>query len=118
MLFGRGQFAFFLFGDDLLFFQVYSDQVINAHVHIGYPHQREAGNHVATPIGVNQLISGNDEDKKSNVMAETIFAGKQVEELALVKVLAIDRFFDAKLPQFPKYFFLGKCPGNTGNRYS
>ncbi|GGG53566.1 hypothetical protein GCM10007332_14030 [Epilithonimonas arachidiradicis] len=52
-------------------------------------------------------------------MAETIFAGEEIEEFSLSNGLRAATYFLAILPGFTEDFLVGHCPGNTryGNGY-
>jgi len=65
-----------------VFFNIDADKAKQTHVHVRYPNQRETGDEITAPIIKQQLIIGNEQENYRNVMAKTIFAGKQVEELA------------------------------------
>jgi hypothetical protein len=49
-------------------------------------------------------------------MAETIFAGKKVEEFALQDRFATFGFCKAVFMDLPEYFFVGESPGNASHR--
>ncbi len=61
------------------------------------------------------MIPGNEQKENCYVMAETIFAGKQVKEFLLKQRVAIFAFICTKVSRFLKYFFVCHRPGNTGN---
>ena len=61
--------------------QVNPDIRENRHVLIRYPDQREEGEQVASPVGQQEFVSGEYEEECSDVVAEAIFAGEEVEEL-------------------------------------
>ena len=51
-------------------------------------------------------------------MAEAIFAGKKIKKFSYGKRFTLLAFSYAIFPWFFKNFFMGYCPGNTGNRKS
>jgi hypothetical protein len=112
---GRRQ-SRFLRGDFGAFHpQVETDPAENAHVYVGDPHQCETGNQVSAPIRVQQLEAGYDEENHSNVMAETVFAGKQIEEFALVDASARLALASAIVAEFADEFLMCDGPRNGRN---
>lgn len=87
-----------------------------AHVDIRDPHQREAGNQIAAPIGIEKLIASDDEEGRRNVVAKTVLAGKEIEELALVDPAAYLALRDAVVTEFPNHFLMRDRPSNRGDR--
>ena len=85
------------------------------HVNIGNPHKSKTSNKVSSPIGKQQVVSCDNQKEKGNIMAKTIFAGKEIKEFSLQDSFTGFRFFHAKISWFSKYFFMRYCPGNTGN---
>jgi len=49
-------------------------------------------------------------------MAEAIFAGKKIKEFSFGQPFTFHALPYAKFPWLPEYFFMGNCPGDTGNR--
>ena len=80
--------CFFLLGFDLNAFMldIKAQAVIDAHVLVGNPHQSKKGDEVATPVRIEQLVASDDEEKDSDVMAETVLAGKNIENLRRKKL--------------------------------
>src|SRR5690242_1503769 len=75
--------AFDLLDLDALAFDVEAQPAEEAHILVGHPDQREAADQVAAPIVVEQLVARDDEEKGRHIMAETVFAGEQVEKFSL-----------------------------------
>ncbi len=72
---------------------------------------------VAAPVGVKKLNARNHKKKNGDVMAETILAGKQVEELPAGETARVLRLVLAVITRLAKNFFMGNCPGDAGDRY-
>ena len=88
---------------------------IDAHVLVGNPDQGKAGNEVAAPIVIEQLVAGDKEKENGHIMAEAIFAGKNIKKLAQeITALAI-ALPQAKLAGLAEYFFMRHRPGNGPN---
>ena len=80
-----GFFLFFLLRYICFYFfslNICFQQPIQAHVDVGDPHHGETGNNITPPAREQQSIVCDDEQQYSYIMAETIFAGKQVEEFS------------------------------------
>lgn len=73
-----------LFGldGDVLAFNVEAQPVIDAHILVRNPDQREERDHITAPIVKNQLVACNSQESCGHVMAQAIFAGKKVKQLA------------------------------------
>jgi hypothetical protein len=54
-----------------------------AHVDVRDPHQREQGEKIASPIGIKKLEARDDQEDRGYLVAEAVFARKQVEEFPL-----------------------------------
>lgn len=74
-------FCFLRLDFHLLMLDIQAKVVVNAHVLIGNPHQSEKGNEIAAPIGVEQFEAGDNKKSRRNIVAETVFAGKQIKKL-------------------------------------
>ena len=77
-------FNFFFLGLDLnpFVFDVQTQAVIDAHVLICHPHEREERHQIAPPVLVEKLEAGDDQKQCGNVVAEAVFAGEKVKKLA------------------------------------
>ena len=65
----------------LLMFNVQANVVVNAHVLIGDPDQGEKGDEIAAPISVQKPEASEKKEYSRDIMAEAVFAGKQVKKL-------------------------------------
>ena len=69
-------------------FQIEPDSAENTRIHVCDPNEREARDEVASPVGIEKLIPGNDQEGSRDVMAEAVFTGEQVKKLALIDAAA------------------------------
>lgn len=107
----------FLFArDDLLLLQVNAYEVIQAHINIGYPHQREPRYEKSAPVGQQQFKAGQDQHEDSDVMRKAVLAGKEIEKLAGDEGFALLTAAYTVLARFAKDFLVGNGPGNACNR--
>jgi hypothetical protein len=106
-----------LFGFNLylLILDVEAKVVVNTHVLIRHPDQRKEGNKVSPPIGIEQSKTGDEQKCRGNVVAEAVFAGKQIKKLPSRKRLGLLRFFLAIIPALPKHFLVSDRPGDASN---
>lgn len=102
---------FFVLRFDAFFFDVYSDEGIEAHVDIGDPHQRKARYDVSTPVVNQQGEAGEDQHQDGDVVAEAIFAREEVKELPDQDVPALLAHPYKIGPRLAKYFLMGDGPG-------
>ena len=90
--------------------------VVDAHVLIGYPDQSEQGDQIAAPAAIEHLESREDQKSGRHIVAETVLAGKEIEEFAARGCSRSARLVLTILPRFPKHFFVRDGPGNTRDR--
>jgi hypothetical protein len=88
---------------------------VNAHVLVSDPDQREEGYQVAAPVVEQQLVMGEDEKKRRNVMAEAEFAGKEEKELAACGAGMAFTLADAIFAWLAEDFFMRHSPGDAGD---
>jgi hypothetical protein len=110
-------FHFFL--DVLDFNAVFADiepQVgVNTHVLVGDPDERKKGDQVAAPIVEQQLVMGEDEEKRRYVMAETELAGKEEEKFAARGAGMALTLAYAIFARLTEDLFMSDGPGDAGN---
>ena len=92
--------------------------VEQAHVDVCHPDESEPGDEVSAPVVVEHLESGKDQEEGRDVVAEAVFAGEQVEELANKNWLAVLAFLLAEVARFAKDLFVGDGPGGARDRQS
>lgn len=88
----------------------------SCHVNVRYPHQREERYQVSAPVGIKKSKVSDQQEYRGNVVAETIFAGKEVKKLPspdsrrpLALILAV-------ITWFSEYFLVSDGPCDAGNR--
>jgi hypothetical protein len=86
-----------------------------AHIEIRDIHQCKAANKVASPIGVEQLVTGDRKEHNSYVVTEAVFAGEQVETLARRRRTRVPALVFAKLAKFAKNVFMSYGPTDARN---
>lgn len=89
---------------------------VDAHVLIGDPDEREKGDEITAPIFEQQLVAGEDEEKRRHVMAEAEFAGEEKKELAASGVGMALTLADAIFARLTEDLFVRHGPGDAGNR--
>ena len=110
-------FYVFLLGLDfeVFVFDVEAETVIDAHVLVGDPDDGEKSDEISTPPGVQHLKAGDDQEDGSNVVAEAVFAGKEIEKLSAGEAVALSRLPLAVFARLAKNFFMSSSPGNAGH---
>jgi hypothetical protein len=83
LTFDRLHFFLHLLDLDALTLDVEPQASKNAHINVGHPDEREPGDEISAPAVKQQLISGQPDERRGDVMTEAVFAGKQVEEFSL-----------------------------------
>src|SRR6185503_13406995 len=86
------------------------------HVDVGDEHQREERDDVAAPVVEPQVIAGQDQEPDCHVMAEAVFAGEEIEELAFGDRFSVPAARHAVLARLPENLLVGDGPGDTRNR--
>ncbi len=108
---------FLFFGADLnlLVFDIEAEVIVDAHVLIRDPDQREEGNQVSSPPGIKKFEACDDQEQSGHVVAEAIFAGEQVKEFAPRQGGRLFRLLLAIIARLSKNFFVSYGPGDTSN---
>jgi hypothetical protein len=99
-----------------IIFEIGSNEEEKAHVGIGDPDQRQAGDQETAPIGIEQLIAGDKEQQGGHVKAKTILAGKEIKEFPVEQGSSGQALSFTEGPGFRKYFLVRDGPGDTGDR--
>ncbi|SRR5579871_3962047 len=110
-------FHFFLHVLDLdaIFANIEPQVGVNAHVLVGDPDKGEERDQVAAPVREQQLVMGEDEEKRRYVMAEAKLAGKEEKELAAGGVGMALTLADAIFTRLAEDLFMRDGPGDAGN---
>ena len=106
-------FALLFLGSDfdLFLLDIQAQVVVDAYVLVGYPNQSKKCNQIAAPIRVQQLEASDQQKKDCHIMAEAVFASKQIEKFAPEQAARDAGLVVAIFPGFAKYFFVGASPG-------
>src|SRR4051812_35072605 len=88
--FGLKLFGLFFFHLGVGFFaaDIYAQAAVEAHVGIGEPDEGEKADQVAAPVVQEKFVAGDDEEEERDPVAEAVFAGEEVGELANEKISA------------------------------
>jgi hypothetical protein len=101
---------FFRIDFDPLLSEVETHSAKKPHVHVRYPDQRESGEQIPPPVGKQKLEARNDEKGDSDVVAEAVFAGKEIEELTFGNQPACFALPYAVFTKFPNDLFMRNGP--------
>lgn len=88
---------------------------VNAHVLVGDPDEREESDQVAAPIVEQQLVMGEHEEKRRDVMAEAEFAGKEEKKLAARGAGMALTLANAIFARLAEDLFMRDGPGDAGD---
>ena len=99
-----------------IIFEIGSNEEKKAHVAIGDPDQRQAGDQETTPIGIEQLIAGDKKQQGGHIKAKAIFAGKEIKEFPVDQGFSGQALPFTEGPGFRKYFLVRDRPRDTGDR--
>jgi len=89
---------------------VESQAVVNAHIDIRNPYQREDREQVAAPIRIEQFEPREDQEKNCHVVTEAKLAGKEIEEFSLQNVASILASSLTILARLTEYLLMRDCP--------
>src|SRR5450432_757339 len=92
--------------------------VVNTHINVRNPHQRENSQKVTSPIRIQQFESCEDEEEKRDIVAETIFASEEIKEFSLQNAVSIFTSPLAILAWLTEDLFMRDrpCDRSDGNR--
>ena len=107
-------FLFDLFCIQTLHLEVNADVRVHRHVLVGDPHEGKPGDEISPPVEKKKFVAGEDEKEQRHVVAETVLAREQVEELALPERLAFATTTDAVLARLTKDLLVSDGPGDAG----
>jgi hypothetical protein len=109
-LLGLRKNCFFRIDFDAFLSEVETNSAEQAHVHVSYPNERESGEQIPAPVGKQQFEARNDEKGDSDVVAETVFAGKEIEEFPFGNSPTRFALPHAVFTKFPNDFFMRNGP--------
>ena len=61
---------------NLLVLDIEAEMVVNAHVLIGHPYEREQRDQVSAPVVEEKFEAGENQKRRRDIMAETVFTGE------------------------------------------
>lgn len=96
-------------------FNVEPKAVVDAHILICNPNEREEGKKVPAPVREKKFVPRYGKECCRDIMTEAVFAGKEIKELAPKQASGLYGFLMAILPRFTKDFLMGNGPCDTGN---
>jgi len=91
--------------------------IVDAHILVGDPHQREKRNKIAPPVGIEKFETADYEKQPGHIVAEAIFAGEQIKEFSARQAGRLLRLLLTIVPRFAKNLFMRHRPGNAGDWY-
>jgi len=94
---------------------VETEMVVDAHVLIRHPDQREQRDEISAPARVEELEASYDQEQRSHIMAEAIFAGEQVKKFASGQTACLPRLLLAIVARLTKDFLMSNRPGDAGD---
>lgn len=109
----------FLLGSDfeMLMTNVEAQTVVNAHVLIGDPNEREQRNEISTPSAVEHLKTCHHKKECGDIMAQAILASDDEEQFATNEAACGLRLTLAVLPRLAEYLFVRDSPRDASDWY-
>src|SRR5579862_3101371 len=95
---------------------VEAEPVVDAHILVCHPYEREEGDHITPPILEQHPESRKYKDQRRYVMAKAVFTSKKVKKLAPKKTFCPGALALAILSRLAKYLFMGNGPRDASNR--
>jgi len=89
---------------------VQAQMIVDTHVLVRDPNHREERNEISAPVRIEKFETGHDEKECRHVVAEAVFACKQVKELATRKRVRVFGLPLAVVAAFTKNFFMSDSP--------
>jgi hypothetical protein len=100
---------------DAILLQLQADTGIDIHVDISHPDQGKAADKVTAPVLIKKFKARNEQEEDGDVVAEAIFAGEQIKELAFEKLVTVLTAIRTVFARLPKDFFMCDRPCNGGD---
>src|SRR5580658_9967924 len=89
--------------------------VEGAHVDVGDPNESEPCDQVAAPAVVQKLKMSHQQKGQRDVVAEAVFAGKEVEKFPPPQGAAVFTLALAPVARLAEGFFMRDCPTDAGD---
>lgn len=90
--------------------------VVEAHVEVCHPHQREPRDEIPAPAGIKQLEVEKDESQPGDVMRKAILAGEKIEDLAYRQCLRALALLLAVVTRLGENLLMGDGPRGACDR--
>ena len=116
LAFSRRCYFFFDLAFQFFGFDIEPQPVVNAHVLVRDPHQRQPRDQITSPIRKQQLEARDDEKSRGDVVTEAVLAGEEIEEFSFVPATAVFTASDTVFTRLAKDLFVRHRPGDAGNR--
>src|SRR5579884_897583 len=84
-----------------------------ANVEVRHEYQREKRNQVSPPVVIQELVARDQEKEDGHVVAEAVFAGEEVKELATNQAGMALALPNAVLARLAEDLFVGHRPGDA-----
>jgi hypothetical protein len=94
---------------------VETEMIVDAHILVRHPDQSEQRDEISAPARVEELEASYDQEQRSNIMAEAIFAGEQVEKFASGQTVCLLGLLLAIVARLTKDFLMSNRPGDAGD---
>jgi hypothetical protein len=91
--------------------------IVDAHILVRDPNQREQRDEIPAPIGIQQFEASDDQKERRDVMTEAVLAGKEIEEFSFVPAAAIAAATLAVLAWLTKDLFMRDRPRDARDGY-
>src|SRR5581483_4516731 len=98
---------------DSLFLHSQFHNAEGAHIQVGYEHQGKPCDEVSEPPVVKQVVPRKRQEKRGNIVTETVFASKEIEELSFRERGRRFALVLAVIARLPENFFVCDRPGDT-----
>lgn len=100
---------------DVFVLDIEPETIEEAHIDVRDPDKRKPRDQVAAPTRIEHLKLRDQKKKCCHIVAEAVFAGKEVEEFAGDKSMAVLALVLAPFARLPEDLFMGYGPGDTSD---
>ena len=105
--------SFLLRDGEVFGFDFEAQPVVGAHVDVRDPNKGELGDYKSAPSRVEHLELGQNQKRRCHVVAEAVFARKQVKEFSLIETPAILAAVFAELARLAEDLLVRDGPGDA-----